>query len=214
MQPPSIKKYLARASDWQCLAAIIWSGNFIIARGVIRQIPPVSLNFYRWLIASIIISPFAIRQFKNEWMTVRAIPALFVLGCTHGHCPVQYVCLCRRALYDGDQPRADRHHFFSRHVDHPCPDLFKGKDRLLKMSGILICICWDSFSFVKRRSSKSIDPCNLRRVMDGCCWLPFSLPVYNTLVKKKPANISAINFLFIVFSLGTILSDYLSIYGN
>ena len=37
------------------LATIIWSGNFIIARGVYKEILPVTLNFYRWLCASIII---------------------------------------------------------------------------------------------------------------------------------------------------------------
>src|SRR5882672_9182567 len=53
------------------LATLIWSGNFIIARGVIRGIPPVALAFYRWLLASIIIFPFAIRQFKIEWPIVK-----------------------------------------------------------------------------------------------------------------------------------------------
>jgi drug/metabolite transporter (DMT)-like permease len=31
------------------LATLIWSGNFIIARGVIKTIQPVTLAFYRWL---------------------------------------------------------------------------------------------------------------------------------------------------------------------
>src|SRR5688572_21222045 len=53
------------------LAVIIWSGNFIVARGVIRQIPPISLAFYRWLIASIMIMPFAIRTFKKELQVAR-----------------------------------------------------------------------------------------------------------------------------------------------
>src|SRR5213595_2056717 len=60
------------------LASLIWSGNFIIARGVYKEIPPVSLNFYRWLLASIIIFPFAIGKFKNEWPAVkRSWPYLF-----------------------------------------------------------------------------------------------------------------------------------------
>src|SRR4026208_526279 len=53
------------------LAVIIWSGNFIIARGVIKQIPPVSLAFYRWLSASIIIFPFAVKKFRAEWKFVK-----------------------------------------------------------------------------------------------------------------------------------------------
>ncbi|HET9280034.1 MAG TPA: DMT family transporter, partial [Flavitalea sp.] len=48
------------------LATIIWSGNFIVARGVINQIPPFSLAFYRWLTASLIIFPLAVRKFQAE----------------------------------------------------------------------------------------------------------------------------------------------------
>jgi len=53
------------------LAVIIWSGNFIAARGVVKQIPPISLAFYRWLTASVIICPMAIKQFKTEWPVVK-----------------------------------------------------------------------------------------------------------------------------------------------
>src|SRR5262245_15870633 len=53
------------------LAVIIWSGNFVIARGVIKQIPPVSLAFYRWFSASVLILPLAIRAFKKEWPIVK-----------------------------------------------------------------------------------------------------------------------------------------------
>ncbi|HET9432620.1 MAG TPA: DMT family transporter, partial [Chitinophagaceae bacterium] len=48
------------------LATFIWSGNFIIARGVIKDIPPVTLAFYRWLTATIIILPFAWKYFFAE----------------------------------------------------------------------------------------------------------------------------------------------------
>ena len=53
------------------LAALIWSGNFIVARGVYKEIPPISLAFYRWLFASIILFPFAYKQFKNDWKIIK-----------------------------------------------------------------------------------------------------------------------------------------------
>lgn len=53
------------------LASIIWSGNFIIARDVYMEIPPVSLAFYRWLFASVIILPFGIQYLRREWETVK-----------------------------------------------------------------------------------------------------------------------------------------------
>ena len=52
------------------LAVIIWSGNFIVARGVIHQVPPVSLAFYRWLLASLIIIPIAFNSFRKDWQVI------------------------------------------------------------------------------------------------------------------------------------------------
>ena len=32
-------------------ATAIWSGNFIVARGLADSIPPVRLTFWRWVVA-------------------------------------------------------------------------------------------------------------------------------------------------------------------
>ena len=40
-------------------ATLFWSGNFIVGKSAsIFEIPPFSLNFYRWLFAFIILFPF------------------------------------------------------------------------------------------------------------------------------------------------------------
>ena len=48
------------------ITTIIWSGNFIIARGVYKEIPPISLAFYRWSLASIIIFFIGYKKFIAE----------------------------------------------------------------------------------------------------------------------------------------------------
>ncbi len=49
-------------------ATAIWSGNFIVARGLNDLVPPVSLAFFRWLTAVVFFLPFAagslVREFK------------------------------------------------------------------------------------------------------------------------------------------------------
>lgn len=47
-------------------ATAIWSGNFIIARGLTDAIPPVSLAFWRWFVAVIVFLPFAIKPVIAE----------------------------------------------------------------------------------------------------------------------------------------------------
>ena len=40
----------------------MWSGNFIVARSAVEQMPPVGLAFWRWATAAILLAPFALKQ--------------------------------------------------------------------------------------------------------------------------------------------------------
>lgn len=60
-------------------ATAIWSGNFIIARGLNESIPPVSLAFWRWVVAVIVFLPFALKPLIIEWDIIKKnIPYLSV----------------------------------------------------------------------------------------------------------------------------------------
>jgi len=48
-------------------ATAIWSGNFIIARGLNESIPPISLAFWRWVVAVAVFLPFALKPLIVEW---------------------------------------------------------------------------------------------------------------------------------------------------
>jgi len=52
-------------------ATAIWSGNFIIARGLSDNIPPVSLAFYRWIVAIIVFAPFAFKNMIRERAVIK-----------------------------------------------------------------------------------------------------------------------------------------------
>lgn len=47
-------------------ATAIWSINYIIARGLIESIPPISLAFWRWVVAVIMFLPFALKPLIAE----------------------------------------------------------------------------------------------------------------------------------------------------
>jgi drug/metabolite transporter (DMT)-like permease len=53
------------------VATIFWSGNFIVARELNQSVPPVSLAFWRWLVAVIVFFPFAFRSLMTEWPIIR-----------------------------------------------------------------------------------------------------------------------------------------------
>jgi drug/metabolite transporter (DMT)-like permease len=66
------------------LATFIWSGNFIVARGVAGKIPPVSLAFFRWLTASLVLLPFSFKYLRTNrekiWQNRKLIIAAAVTG--------------------------------------------------------------------------------------------------------------------------------------
>jgi drug/metabolite transporter (DMT)-like permease len=51
-------------------ATILWSGNFIVARGLSETIGPLSLAFWRWVVAILILLPFAIKPLlaQRAWI--------------------------------------------------------------------------------------------------------------------------------------------------
>jgi len=49
------------------LTTIFWSGNFIVGKAAsMYQIPPFSLNFYRWFFAGLILLPFTYKEIINN----------------------------------------------------------------------------------------------------------------------------------------------------
>src|ERR1017187_6974698 len=51
-------------------ATLIWSGNFIVARAAFKLMPPVTMAFYRWLTATVIILPFGFKKAVAEKKTL------------------------------------------------------------------------------------------------------------------------------------------------
>lgn len=49
---------------------ILWSGNFVVARGLNEAIPPISLAFWRWVVAIVFLLPFAIKPLiaQKSWL--------------------------------------------------------------------------------------------------------------------------------------------------
>ncbi|PHR27914.1 MAG: EamA family transporter [Desulfotalea sp.] len=48
------------------LTTLFWSGNFVISRGMHAAIPPISLSFWRWAIALLILCCFGLRPLLNQ----------------------------------------------------------------------------------------------------------------------------------------------------
>lgn len=202
MSTPQKKIYIG--ISLAVLAAFIWSGNFIIARKVIKDIPPVSLAFYRWLLASVIILPFAIRQFKKEWLAVRQSWHYLFWASLTG------VALFNTFVYVGAHYTSAINLTLIGTTTSPIVATILARIFLkeqigwMKLAGLIFCIAGVLFLLSKGNFENLLS----LKFSTGDLWVlaaAFCFAIYNTLVKKKPSSISPVNFLFIIFSLGTIL---------
>jgi drug/metabolite transporter (DMT)-like permease len=53
------------------ITALCWAGNAIVGRLAAGHIPPVTLSFLRWLMAFLIILPFAWKHLVRDWAAIR-----------------------------------------------------------------------------------------------------------------------------------------------
>jgi drug/metabolite transporter (DMT)-like permease len=186
------------------LAAFIWSWNFIVARAIAGEVPPITINFYRWVIATIFILPFAIKSFRKErhllwqhkgyllWTAIAGISVFNTLLYVAGH----YVTAINLALLGTTS---------SPVFAIILAALFlKERISLLRVLGLLTCIA----GILLLLSSGDINTL-LNFTFSRGDWIvllaALMFAVYNTLVKRKPVNISPMTFLFVTFFIGTVL---------
>lgn len=186
------------------LATIIWSGNFIVARGVYKQIPPISLSFYRWLAASVIILPFAYNSIKQEIGLIRF--NFFYFFCTS----LAGITLFNTFVYIAGHYTEAVNLALIGTTSSPIFALIlaavflKERIGMLRIMGMLLCIAGILYLLSKGSQERLIS----LHFSIGDLWIltaALCFAVYNTFVKKKPAGISPMGFLSATFILGTLL---------
>ncbi|MDX1599589.1 MAG: DMT family transporter, partial [Marinobacter sp.] len=53
------------------LTPLFWAGNAVIAKGSIESIPPLSMSFWRWVIALAVILPFGLPGILRHRQVIR-----------------------------------------------------------------------------------------------------------------------------------------------
>ncbi|MCA6481708.1 MAG: EamA family transporter, partial [Chitinophagaceae bacterium] len=185
------------------LAVIIWGGNFVIARSVVGQIGPISLGFFRWLIASLIMLPIAWKTCKREWksifqnLTYLSITALFgiTLFNTLVYVAGHYTGAINMAMIGTTSSP-----IFSIILAYL---ILKEKPGLLRIAGIIICISGILWLLAGGNWQQLLSS----HLSTGDIWVlggAFCFAVYNIQVRRKPPTLSSTSFLLVVFTIGTI----------
>ena len=66
LRSPRLRSYAALG-----LTMLFWAGNSIVGRAVRGDIPPFTLAFGRWLLALVLLAPFALRPVIADWQVAR-----------------------------------------------------------------------------------------------------------------------------------------------
>lgn len=186
------------------LATLIWSGNFIVARGMITQVPPISLAFFRWLTASIVITLLSWKQLKNNFHLLKLhwkyLLVVAFFGITTYNTLIyiagQFIPAINLALIGTTSSPV-----FSIIL---AAIILKESISTLRFAGLLLCIA----GILTLLSKGSIDTLIHFHFSPGDWWIltaALMFAVYNILVRKKPAGIGPLPFLWTTFILGTLL---------
>lgn len=75
-EAPGLRPYLYLA-----LAALFWSGNFVLGRAVSAHVPPVGLAFWRWVVVLAVLLPVTWRRLRTDGPALRgAWPVILAAG--------------------------------------------------------------------------------------------------------------------------------------
>jgi drug/metabolite transporter (DMT)-like permease len=186
------------------LAAIIWAGNFVIARGVNQQIPPITLAFCRWSLATVLMMPIAFNAFKNEWPILKKNGAYLFWVSLSG------IALFNTCLYiSGHYTTAINMALISTTSSPIFATIFAiifigERINAFRLTGMLVCLS----GILLLISKGSLQTLLSFTFSIGDLWAlagAIAFAVYNVLVRKKPTTISATTFLLAIFGLGTLL---------
>lgn len=204
MKPTAPQQHVLLGMILAVLATILWSGNFIIARNVSHDIPPISLAFYRWLTAVLILTPIAWKHLLPSWAIVQRNKAYFFWTALSG------VSLFNTFVYIAGHSSTAINLALIGTTSSPIMSVIlayfflKEPIHWRRVIGIIFCILGILFLLSKGSFYNLLH----LHFSSGDAWVllgAFSFAVYNILVRKKPVEVSPIGFLYFVFLIGTVI---------
>ncbi|MEK6477398.1 DMT family transporter [Catalinimonas sp. 4WD22] len=183
-------------------ATLFWAGNVVLSKAISTDIPPISLAFWRWSIALVVISGFGGKKVVQDWDRIRQnLPILLPLSLlgitafnTMIYLALQTTTALNSLLLQSFQPV----------VVAVLSYLFL-KDRLKKWQvlGIVISLL-GTLVLVAKGDLSTLSDTGFNR---GDLWIIAAVVCYATytvLLKFRPP-IHPLSFLMVTFFLGTLM---------
>ncbi len=185
------------------LTTLFWSGNFIVGKAAsIYEIPPFSLNFYRWLFAGIILLPFTFKEIlKKKNYIFENIGFFIILGISSitifnsaVYYSLYYMQVISGVLMISTIPVWIM--FISSILGIEKTNKFQIFGVILSLLGVLFIITKSDINLIKNLDFNKGD-----LIMASGM---FAWALYSALLKKKTYEISQITLLEVVIIIGLI----------
>ena len=183
------------------LTTLFWSGNFIVGKAAsMFDIPPFSLNFYRWFFAGIILLPFTLKEIiQKKNYIFKNIGFFIILGITSitifnsaVYYSLYYMQVISGVLMISTIPVWII--FISSILNIEKTNIFQILGVILSLTGVVFIITKADLNLIKNLDFNKGD---LSMVV-----AMFSWAIYSALLKSKKYEISQVSLLEVVIICG------------
>ncbi len=183
------------------LTTIFWSGNFIVGKAAsMYQIPPFSLNFYRWFFAGLILLPFTYNEIiKKRKYILDNLGFFIILGITSitifnsiVYYSLYYTQVISGILMISTIPVWII--FISSILNIEKTNIFQILGVILSLTGVIFIITKADLNLIKTLDFNKGD---LSMVVAMFAWA-----IYSALLKSKKYKISQVSLLEVVIICG------------
>lgn len=190
----------AAAFGLLALANLMWSGNWILGRALRETFDPIALNFWRWLVALLVLAPFAVREAIAKRAIIRRHGALLAFLALAGVVCFQglvYLGLESTTAINAVLINASAPAFIvicSWLVDRERAGWRQVGGMLISFLGVLVIVCQG-------------EPARLLQleIHRGDAWILLAMPIwgiYSVLVKRCPAELRGVALTFVLAAIG------------
>jgi drug/metabolite transporter (DMT)-like permease len=184
------------------LTTLFWAGNFVLARGVKTSIPPISLAFWRWICALVILLPFSFQHLQSQWpLVIKNWKTLAIYG-------VMGVSCFNTFVYIGLHSTTATNALL---VNSVIPVLIVLLSRILnatpitrrQAAGIAISLC--GVATIICRADLSV--LHTLKINRGDLWVLLAVvswSIYTVQLKKRPSGLHPLVFLTAIIVIGLI----------
>jgi len=178
----------------------MWSGNWILGRALRDSFDPVALNFWRWLVALLVLAPFALRGALAKRAAIRRHALLLAFLALTGVAAFQslvYLGLESTTAINAVLINASAPAFIvvcSWLVDRERAGWRQVAGMLISFLGVLVIVCQG-------------EPARLAQLEfhRGDAWILLAMPLwglYSVLVKRCPPELRGVTLTFVLAAIG------------